>query len=107
LKIEGVAAGLHLMVTLPAGLDEDALADAAALHSMRIYGVRPHRQTSGAPALLLGYGSSTEAQMEAGLALLATILKSRRSSSSKKTSRPRVWDPIERRLEERIARSAR
>ena len=47
LSVEGVAAGLHLMVSLPPGSDEDALADAAMTHSLRIYGVGPHRIEAG------------------------------------------------------------
>ena len=107
LRIEGVAAGLHLMVNLPSGTSEEAVADAAARSSMGIYGVRPHRSTAGAPALLLGYGSLTEVQIEKGIALLATIIKNRRlSASTSSQQRPPVWDPIERALKDRIAKAA-
>jgi GntR family transcriptional regulator/MocR family aminotransferase len=103
-KIEGVAAGLHLMVKLEGGLDEAALEDAAAHHSMRIYGARAHRKATGPPALLMGYGSMDEARIEAGIALLATLVKKgARSSPASIPGRAAVWDPIERRLKERIA----
>ena len=107
LRIEGVAAGLHLMVNLPSGTNEEAVAAAAARRSMRVYGLGPHRKTAGAPALLLGYGSLTEAQIEEGIALLATIIKNARLSASKGSRRrPPVWDPIERDLKDRIAKAA-
>jgi GntR family transcriptional regulator/MocR family aminotransferase len=106
LNIEGVAAGLHLMVTLPSGTSEEAVMDAAARRSMRIYGVGPHRKTPGAPALLLGYGSMTEAQIEEGMAMLARIIKSGRSGAAKPGGRrSTVWDPIERALTDRILAS--
>jgi GntR family transcriptional regulator/MocR family aminotransferase len=107
LEIQGVAAGLHLMVNLPAGTSEDDVMAAAARSSMRLYGVAPHRTRAGAPALLVGYGSLTEPQIEEGIAVLAAIIKksqSRRSTS--KPQRSRVWDPIERDLKDRIAQSA-
>lgn len=107
LTIEGVAAGLHLMVNLPSGTNEEAIAEAAARRSMRIYGVGPHRKTAGTPALLLGYGSLTEGQIEEGVFRLATIIKDRRLSAPKSgRQRQPVWDPIERDLKDRIAKAA-
>jgi DNA-binding transcriptional MocR family regulator len=107
LRIEGVAAGLHLMVNLRSGTNEEAVVDAAARHSMRVYGLGPHRKTAGAPALLLGYGSLTEAQIEEGISLLATIIRNGRLTASKSGRQPpAVWDPIERDLKERIAKAA-
>ena len=107
LRIEGVAAGLHLMVNLPSGTNEQAVADAAARSSMRVYGVGPHRNTAGAPALLLGYGSLTEAQIDRG------HLTSRENHQERpiecvdsQRQRPPVWDPIERDLKDRIAKAA-
>jgi GntR family transcriptional regulator/MocR family aminotransferase len=103
LKIEGVAAGLHLMVKLPSGTNEEALADAAARSSMRIYCAGPHRKTAGDPALLLGYGSVPEAQIDSGISLLATIMKNGRLRASPSgRRRPPVWDPIEKDLKDRI-----
>jgi GntR family transcriptional regulator/MocR family aminotransferase len=105
LTIKGVAAGLHVMVNLSPGLNEDRIEEAAALHSLWVYGVRAHRKAAGAAALLLGYGSLPEARIGAGIALLATIVKTIQAGSSKsvRPKRATVWDPIERRLKERIA----
>ena len=104
LRVEGVAAGLHLMVSLPRRTDEDALADAAAAHSLRVYGVGPHRSRPGPPALLLGYASVSEADIEAGVALLAAVLETLDSTPSTARSRQaRIWDPAERSLTRRLA----
>jgi GntR family transcriptional regulator/MocR family aminotransferase len=106
LKISGVAAGLHLMLTLPPGLGEAPLEEAASLDSLRIYGLRAHRKRPGGGALLLGYGSLTEARIEAGISLLAAIIRKGPSSSRRSVpTRSTVWDPIERSLKERIAAS--
>jgi GntR family transcriptional regulator/MocR family aminotransferase len=104
LRVEGVAAGLHLMVTLPPHTDEDALADAAAAHSLRVYGAGPHRSRPGPPALLLGYASLSESDIEAGVARLASLLQTARSTSSAaRARRTRIWDPAERSLARRLA----
>jgi GntR family transcriptional regulator / MocR family aminotransferase len=104
LRVEGVAAGLHLMVGLPPGTDEDTLAEAAAARSLRIHPVGPHRSRPGPPALLLGYASLSEADIEAGVALLATVLGTMGAPRSTTRSRlTRIWDPAERLLAARLA----
>ena len=104
LKVEGVAAGLHLMVTLPSGIDEEALADGALPHSIRLYGVGPHRSRPGPPALLLGYASLTEPDIAAAVALLAAVLAAAGPATTRSpVRRRRIWDPAERSLEARLA----
>ncbi len=62
-RIGGASAGLHLIVWLPAGSDEAAIADRAASRGVAIHTL--HRDCSvvgpAGPALLLGYGLITEA----------------------------------------------
>jgi GntR family transcriptional regulator/MocR family aminotransferase len=102
-RVEGVAAGLHLLVSLPPHTDEESLADAAAAQSLRIYGVGPHRSQAGPPGLLLGYASLSEADIEAGVALLATVLEmldSRPPAARRREAR--IWDPAERALVRRL-----
>jgi GntR family transcriptional regulator / MocR family aminotransferase len=81
IRIEGIAAGLHLMVTLAPPVDETALVEAAATRSVRVYGVRPHhaRPGTGPPALLLGYGGLGEDDITAGVAELAAALRGQTS----------------------------
>jgi GntR family transcriptional regulator/MocR family aminotransferase len=74
-RIHGVAAGLHLMADVGAGVDERALVEAAARRSVGVYGVRPHRARPGPPALLLGYGALPEPDIAEGVARLAAALK--------------------------------
>jgi GntR family transcriptional regulator/MocR family aminotransferase len=68
---QGAAAGLHLLVELPAGSDERALAQAAEQHSVRVYPCSDYRTTSGPPALVLGYACLSEREIGQGVALLA------------------------------------
>lgn len=104
LPVEGVAAGLHLVVSLPPRTDEDALVDAAAGHSLRVYGLGPHRLRPGPPGLLLGYASVSESDIEAGVALLAKVLGAIGATPTAVRSRKgRIWDPAERSLVQRLA----
>jgi GntR family transcriptional regulator / MocR family aminotransferase len=72
----GVAAGLHLVVHLPAGTDEQAVLDAARTRGLGLSGISEHRVEPGPPALLLGYGRLPEPAIEAAVQLLADSLRS-------------------------------
>jgi GntR family transcriptional regulator/MocR family aminotransferase len=72
----GVAAGLHLVVHLPAGTDEQAVLDAARSRGLGLSGISEHRVEPGPPALLLGYGRLPEPAIEAAVRLLADSLRS-------------------------------
>jgi GntR family transcriptional regulator / MocR family aminotransferase len=72
----GVAAGLHLVVHLPAGTDEQAVLDAARTRGLVLSGISEHRVEPGPPALLLGYGRLPEPAIEAAVRLLADSLRS-------------------------------
>ena len=76
LHVEGVAAGLHLMVNLPPGTDERALIIAAREQSIRVFGAfayraRPRRAP---PALVMGYGSLHEHLIADGVQRLARLI---------------------------------
>jgi GntR family transcriptional regulator / MocR family aminotransferase len=71
----GVAAGLHLVVHLPAGTDEHAVLDAARSRGLGLSGISEHRAEPGPPALLLGYGRLPEPAIEAAVRLLADSLR--------------------------------
>ncbi|MGQ0575619.1 MAG: PLP-dependent aminotransferase family protein, partial [Pseudonocardia sp.] len=62
LRVHGVAAGLHLLVTLP-GLDEPgsdaALADRARRAGVAVHPLSRHRISPGPPGLVLGYAAAT------------------------------------------------
>ena len=57
-RVEGVAAGLHLVLRLPDGTDEQAVVDALAERRVRIRGLSGYRLTPrpDEPALVIGYG---------------------------------------------------
>ena len=69
----GAAAGLHLMVVLPAGVEESDVVAAAARRSVRLYplGQYAFRAHSRPPAVVMGYAGLTEREIRAGLARLA------------------------------------
>ncbi|MFD0637015.1 aminotransferase class I/II-fold pyridoxal phosphate-dependent enzyme [Catenulispora yoronensis] len=54
-KVRGVAAGLHVLVDLPEGSDEDALSAAAEARGVRVQPLGPLRFAPGPPGLVLGY----------------------------------------------------
>ena len=75
--MSGIAAGLHVLVTLPPGPDEAALEEAAGAAGIRIYPLGGHRvaRTPGAPAeILLGYGSLDPPAIEEGVQILADVV---------------------------------
>ena len=75
-EVQGVAAGLHLLVKLPAGVDEDRLAAAAAERSVGATSLATHRFPGGRvdPAILLGYGAISESTIEPGIKRLKRAL---------------------------------
>jgi GntR family transcriptional regulator/MocR family aminotransferase len=71
----GVAAGLHLVVHLPAGTDEPAVLARARSRGVGLYGLSEHRIEPGPPALLLGYGRIAEPAIAAAVAELAAAVR--------------------------------
>jgi GntR family transcriptional regulator / MocR family aminotransferase len=69
-----VAAGLRLVVHLPAGTDEHAVLERARARGVGLSGLAEHRIAPGPPALLLGYGRITEPAIEAAVRALADSL---------------------------------
>src|SRR5262249_49202992 len=80
----GVAAGLHLMIELDAGLDERALVAAAARRSVRVYGAGAYRANprQGPPALIVGYGGIGETEIPEGVRQLAFAIEEVRRKSA-------------------------
>jgi GntR family transcriptional regulator / MocR family aminotransferase len=77
LRPRGVAAGLHLMIELGRGADEQQIVEAAARRSIRLYGASSYRAVpaTGPPALLLGYGALEENVVEEAVRHLASLLQ--------------------------------
>jgi GntR family transcriptional regulator/MocR family aminotransferase len=79
-EIRGVAAGLHVTVALPAGVDEGALREQARqrgveIETMSEYGAGA---SDGAPALLLGYAQMSEPAIARGVRELADAVSAAR-----------------------------
>jgi GntR family transcriptional regulator/MocR family aminotransferase len=77
-RVFGIAAGLNLMLELPAGADEEVIAAAAAAHSVHVGGVQRYCvRPNTSPALILGYGMLRESAIAEGIRRLAAVLDSR------------------------------
>ena len=77
-RIEGAAAGLHLVLALPVALDPVALRKATAAHGVAAesIGARHHGAPPPGPTrLVLGYGRIPTAGVEAAVAGLAAALR--------------------------------
>jgi GntR family transcriptional regulator/MocR family aminotransferase len=79
-QAKGIAAGLHLYVQLPNDYDEGRLIDAAREQGLLIEGANWHwsAHQSAPPALVLGYGATTEARIHHSLTTLGSIYRSQR-----------------------------
>ena len=88
-SVHGVAAGLHMMVTLPEGIDERELVAQARNHDMRVWGVHPYHADARAkrPALLLGYGGLQDSKVDEGARLLALLVREQHGGRSRKSTR--------------------
>lgn len=76
LRVSGIAAGLHLILELDPGADEQAIVAAAATRSVAVHDVKRYRARSKAPpALLLGYGAIPDSAIVEGIKRLAAALE--------------------------------
>lgn len=74
-SVAGVAAGLHLLLRLPAGTDEGAVVARLAANRIRVNGLSTYRLTPrDEPALVLGYGRLQRAAIAGTVAALAEAL---------------------------------
>ncbi|MEU4362712.1 PLP-dependent aminotransferase family protein [Promicromonospora sp. NPDC023987] len=69
----GVAAGLHLMVTLP-GIDDRAAAGRAGEAGVRVQPLSAHRMGAGPPGLVIGYAANTPDRLHAAVRRIAQSL---------------------------------
>ncbi len=79
-RVTGVAAGLHLLLRLPAGTDEAAVVAALAERRIRIRGLAGYRlgEHAGEPALVVGYGRLPLAAIDAAVEALRDALEDSR-----------------------------
>ncbi|AZT94769.1 PLP-dependent aminotransferase family protein [Brevibacterium aurantiacum] len=72
-RIEGVAAGLHLLVRLPEHVDDTMLAARAEEAGFAVQPLSAHRISPGPPGLIIGYGPHPPPRLEAALQTLGAI----------------------------------
>ncbi|TQS40031.1 PLP-dependent aminotransferase family protein [Cryptosporangium phraense] len=81
-RVEGIAAGLHLLITLPTDVPDPVLAGYAAEVGVRVHPLSWHRMTPGPPGLLLGYAAQPPDRLEEAArrlgARLATVVRTGR-----------------------------
>ena len=76
-RVTGIAAGLHAVLDLPPGLDEDEIiARAASHHDLALDGLRYYSTGSGppGPALVIGYATPPEHAFTGAVARLMAVL---------------------------------
>ena len=74
-EIDGVAAGLHLVVRLPEHVDDTDLAARARAEGIAVQPLSRHRATPGPPGLVLGYGPHPPSTMEQAIAVIASLVE--------------------------------
>jgi GntR family transcriptional regulator/MocR family aminotransferase len=76
IRPSGEAAGLHLLLRLPAGLDPGEVSAAAAVHGILLEDAAGHWADADAapPALLIGYGSLRESDLARGIEAMRGLI---------------------------------
>jgi GntR family transcriptional regulator / MocR family aminotransferase len=76
LRVEGIAAGLHVLLRLPPGLDDRRVADDAAQEGIYVEPLsRFALRAGGPPGLVIGYGRVHETRVEPAVAALAAVIR--------------------------------
>ncbi|MBO0838143.1 MAG: PLP-dependent aminotransferase family protein, partial [Actinobacteria bacterium] len=75
LAVEGVAAGIHILLRLPAGQDDGAVAAVAEEQGVRVAPLSRYSiSRSSGPGLVIGYGRVTELALDGALEMLARAI---------------------------------
>jgi GntR family transcriptional regulator/MocR family aminotransferase len=76
LDVHGIAAGLHMVVELPAGVSEADVVSAAEEQSIGLYGLRSfrHGPFEHRPAIVIGYGAPADHNFAACVTAVASLL---------------------------------
>jgi GntR family transcriptional regulator/MocR family aminotransferase len=73
-RVHGVAAGLHLLVSLPGLLDDAELAKRALAEGVAVHPLSWYRLTTGEPGLVIGYAAAPPDQLREAIRRLRTLL---------------------------------
>jgi GntR family transcriptional regulator/MocR family aminotransferase len=83
-RVQGVAAGLHLLITFPEGTgraDDAELAQRMSCAGVLVHPLSWHRQRPGPPGFVLGYAAHTPDQLREAVRRIARVLASARQRS--------------------------
>ena len=75
-RVHGVAAGLHLLVTLPEASDDVALAGRGGRGRRAVHPLSSHRIAPGPPGLVIGYAAQAPDRIREGIARLGAVSRS-------------------------------
>jgi len=73
-RVHGVAAGLHLLVTLPDGHDDIALAQQLLDSGIKVQALSWHRQLPGPPGLVLGYAAHGPEEIRSAITKISRLV---------------------------------
>ncbi|MEV8510561.1 PLP-dependent aminotransferase family protein [Actinoplanes sp. NPDC051475] len=73
--VEGVAAGLHVLITLPGDLDDTVLAGHIAAAGVRVQPLSWHRQAPGPPGLVIGYAAHPPDRLQEAVRRIGAALR--------------------------------
>lgn len=74
-RVEGVAAGLHVLITLPGDLDDTVLAGQIAAAGVRVQPLSWHRQAPGPPGLVIGYAAHPPDRLQEAVRRIGAVLR--------------------------------
>ena len=74
-RVHGVAAGLHLLVGLPDGIDDTDVAERALVSGVAVQPLSYHRLRPGPAGLVIGYAATTPDRLREGVRLLAAAVR--------------------------------
>jgi GntR family transcriptional regulator/MocR family aminotransferase len=90
LPVEGVAAGLHVLIRLPPGIDDEAVAVRAEARGVRVVPLSRYTHSAQASGgLVIGYGRTHEASIPPAIRILAGALEAEPVSTAAKPQRSR------------------
>jgi GntR family transcriptional regulator/MocR family aminotransferase len=76
-RVQGIAAGLHLLITFPEGpADDTGLAERIASAGVLVHPLSWHRQRPGVPGIILGYAAHSPDQLRDAVRRIARALAS-------------------------------
>ena len=89
MRVTGIAAGLHALVELPSGRQEDEIITAAAHHGLALAGLGTYAMTTDhLPALVVGYGTPPEHAYTGAVARLTAVLAETASADARRSGKP-------------------